>query len=75
MTLPPDARSTYVAFERHGYAWEMIGWRAGLGFLIACTTGLVVHLSERKHGAAKLLKLRQSPWLSGFGGCPETSEM
>lgn len=47
--------STYVAFDLHGYAWEMIGFRAGLGFLTACVTGMVVHAVERKYGARALL--------------------
>jgi uncharacterized membrane protein YraQ (UPF0718 family) len=48
--------STYVAFELHGYAWQMIAYRAGLGFLVACVTGLVVHAAERKYGVANLVK-------------------
>jgi uncharacterized membrane protein YraQ (UPF0718 family) len=47
--------STYAAFELHGYAWTMIGFRVGLGFLVACVTGLVVHFVEKRSGAAKLL--------------------
>ena len=48
--------STYVAFDLHGYAWQMIGFRAGLGFLVACLTGLAVHAVEQKHGVKALLK-------------------
>src|SRR5687767_6384435 len=47
--------STYYAFKLHGYAWQMIAFRAGLGFLVAVVTGLVVHSAERKYGLAKLL--------------------
>jgi uncharacterized membrane protein YraQ (UPF0718 family) len=42
--------STWVAFERHRIAPEVVGLRVGLGFVIACVTGLVVHLQYRKFG-------------------------
>jgi uncharacterized protein len=47
--------STYVAFGPHGIGVEMIVFRAGLGFLVACGAGLVVFVLERKHGKENLL--------------------
>ena len=35
--------STYVAFRDHGIGPELVGLRAGLGFVVAVVTGLVVH--------------------------------
>lgn len=54
--------STYVAFgglkaEMQQQAWTMVGLRAGLGFLIACATGLVVHAMYKKHGNSLLTPL------------------
>jgi uncharacterized membrane protein YraQ (UPF0718 family) len=51
--------STYVAFgglkaELQQQAWTMVGLRAGLGFLVACVTGLVVHAMYKKHGNSLL---------------------
>ena len=53
--------STYVAFggldeKSRSAAVEMVALRAGLGFVVACVAGLVVHLLERRVGTAKLLK-------------------
>lgn len=53
--------STYVAFggldeSSRQQAVEMTLLRAGMGFTIACITGLVVFFLERKHGKANLLK-------------------
>src|SRR5690242_987147 len=49
--------STYVAFgglkpeaDAQRSAWIMVGLRAGLGFVVACVTGLVVHYVYKKHG-------------------------
>lgn len=53
--------STYVAFEPHGVAGTMIGLRAGLGFLVAVVTGLVVHALQRRSGAALLTPLAAPP--------------
>lgn len=53
--------STYVAFQPHGIAGTVIGFRAGLGFLVAVVTGLIVHRVERKQGSAALLKLVALP--------------
>jgi uncharacterized membrane protein YraQ (UPF0718 family) len=47
--------STYAAFKLHGYAWEMIAFRAGFGFLIAVITGMVVHFLDRRYGTAALV--------------------
>ncbi|HEY2783496.1 MAG TPA: permease [Fimbriiglobus sp.] len=49
--------STWVAFKGHGYGYEMVLLRAGMGFFVACTTGLVVHIVHRKHGNALLKPL------------------
>ncbi|MGE3805462.1 MAG: permease [Gemmataceae bacterium] len=50
--------STYKAFapyppEQMGEYW-MVGMRAGLGFVVATVTGLVVAVQDRKYGAALL---------------------
>ncbi|MGL4419854.1 MAG: permease, partial [Gemmataceae bacterium] len=53
--------STYVAFgglvekESFGLGFKMVLLRAGFGFLVACGTGLVVYLLEKKTGSAALL--------------------
>ena len=36
--------STWVAFRDHKIGPEMVGLRVGLGFVVACVTGLVVHV-------------------------------
>ncbi|MGL6076964.1 MAG: permease [Fimbriiglobus sp.] len=41
--------STFVAFGEHGIGVEMVALRAGLGFVIACITGLVVHAVQRSN--------------------------
>ena len=53
--------STYIAFGPHGIGWEVVALRAGLGFAIACTTGLVVHALQARVGTAALLKDNASP--------------
>ncbi len=53
--------STWVAFERHKIAPEMVGLRVGLGFVIACITGLVVHIQYRKYGRALLTPTAAPP--------------
>lgn len=55
--------STAVAFFPHG---EQIGWtvllmRAGLGYLVACVTGLVVHFLVQKWGMNRLLTATALP--------------
>ncbi len=53
--------STWVAFRDHKIGPEMVGLRVGLGFVIACTTALVVHLQYRKYGNALLTMLAAPP--------------
>ena len=53
--------STWVAFKEHKIAPEMVGLRVGLGFVIACTTALVVHLQYLKYGNALLTPLASPP--------------
>jgi uncharacterized protein len=56
--------STYVAFENHGIAKEMVGFRVGFGFVIAVITSLIVHAQYRKYGNA-LLTVTAIPPSSG----------
>lgn len=42
--------STWVAFQPHGIGPEMVGLRVGLGFIVACMTGLIVQFQYRKYG-------------------------
>src|SRR4051812_49516607 len=53
--------STWVAFYKHGIAREMVGLRVGLGFLVACTTAMVVHFQHRKYGNALLTPIAVPP--------------
>ncbi len=58
--------STYVAFgglnaSNRLSALEMVGIRCGLGLLVAVVTGCVVHVFEKRHGAAKLLTPLAAP--------------
>ncbi len=53
--------STAAAFEPHNIGWQMVALRAGLGFVIACVTGLVVHAQERSAGVHALLKDSAAP--------------
>ena len=53
--------STWVAFRDHKIGPEMVGMRVGLGFVIACTTALVVHLQYLKYGNALLTALAAPP--------------
>jgi hypothetical protein len=46
--------STWIAFRDHKIGYEMVAMRAGMGFLVACITGLVVHLAYKKHGNSLL---------------------
>jgi uncharacterized membrane protein YraQ (UPF0718 family) len=55
--------STFVAFgglkaELQQQAWTMVGLRAGMGFLIACVTGLVVHAMYKNTATACSLRSR-----------------
>ena len=49
--------STAVAFFPHGQevGWTVLIGRAGLGYLVACITGLVVHYAATKWGTGALL--------------------
>lgn len=51
--------STYVAFSGYnepgktdvlGGTWQMVGWRVGLSYLVACVTAIVVDWQWRIHG-------------------------
>ena len=53
--------STYIAFGPHGIGVEVVALRAGLGFAIACVTGLVVHAVHQRVGTAALLKEVATP--------------
>src|SRR6476659_7701117 len=46
--------STWVAFQNHGIAPEMVALRVGLGFVVAVVTALVVQVQYRKYGNALL---------------------
>jgi uncharacterized protein len=46
--------STWVAFEQHNIAPEVVGLRIGMGFFVACVTGLIVQVQYRKYGNALL---------------------
>jgi uncharacterized membrane protein YraQ (UPF0718 family) len=46
--------STWVAFRDHGVGPEMVGLRAGLGFVVAVVTGLVVHGQWARYGTSLL---------------------
>ena len=52
--------STYVALNPH-YGWPAVALRAGLGYGIACVTGLVVHAVQTRTGTAALLKIAAVP--------------
>jgi uncharacterized membrane protein YraQ (UPF0718 family) len=54
--------STYMAFgQAKVMGVEMVLLRAGLGFLVACVTGLVVFALEKKYGTAALLTPLAAP--------------
>lgn len=58
--------STYVAFgglkaDAREPALIMVGLRAGLGFLVACVTGLVVHAVYKKYGNTLLTPVAAPP--------------
>lgn len=46
--------STWVAFRDHKIGPEMVLMRVGMGFVVACITGFVVHFQYRKYGNALL---------------------
>lgn len=49
--------STWVAFQPHGIGKEVVGLRVGLAFIVACVTGLIVHIQYRKHGNSLLTQV------------------
>jgi uncharacterized membrane protein YraQ (UPF0718 family) len=53
--------STWVAFNNHKIAPEMVGLRVGLGFIVACITALVVQLQYRKYGNTLLTAVAAPP--------------
>ncbi|QJX00396.1 permease [Frigoriglobus tundricola] len=53
--------STWVAFRDHKIAPEMVSLRVGLGFVIACTTALIVQIQYRKYGNALLTAVAAPP--------------
>lgn len=55
--------STAVAFFPHGQeiGWAVLLSRAGLGYLVACVTGLVVHFLVQKWGMNNLLTATALP--------------
>ncbi|WP_082840549.1 permease [Gemmata sp. SH-PL17] len=53
--------STWVAFRDHKIGPEMVGFRVGMAFVIACATGLIVHLQYKKYGNALLTPLTAPP--------------
>lgn len=63
--------STWVAFRDHKIGPEMVGLRVGLAFVVACITGLIVHVQFKRYGYALLTPLAVPPALAG---APEESE-
>lgn len=59
--------STYVAFRDHGIGPEMVGLRAGLAFVVAVATGLVVHRQWVRHGTTLLTPTAVPPALEPAG--------
>jgi uncharacterized membrane protein YraQ (UPF0718 family) len=58
--------STLVAFKDHTFnghkiGLEMVGLRAGLGFIIACITGFIVHFQHKKYGNSLLNPIALPP--------------
>lgn len=53
--------STWVAFKDHKIGPEMVGLRVGLAFVVACVTGLIVHLQFKKYGNALLTAVAVPP--------------
>ena len=53
--------STWVAFAGHQIGPEMVGLRVGMAFVVACVTGLIVHLQFKKYGYALLNPLTIPP--------------
>jgi uncharacterized membrane protein YraQ (UPF0718 family) len=53
--------STWVAFKQHGLGEQMVLLRVLGGFLVACTTAMIVHFQYRKYGNALLTPLATPP--------------
>lgn len=53
--------STWVAFQGHGIAVEMVTLRVGMGFFVASVTGLVVHWQHKKYGNSLLNPIAVPP--------------
>lgn len=49
--------STWIAFAGHGIATEVVLLRVSMAFIVACTTGFIVHWQYLKHGNALLKPL------------------
>jgi uncharacterized protein len=63
--------STWVAFVGHGYGVEMVLLRCGMGFIVACITGLIVHAVHRKYGNSLLTPLAMPPAAVALGMADE----
>ena len=66
--------STWVAFDPHKVAAEVVGLRVGLAFVIACLTGFVVHLQYKKYGNELLTPLTAPPAPSDATAEPAPTE-
>ena len=55
--------STWIAFRDHKIGPEMVALRAGMGFVVACITALIVHSFYKKHGNTLLTSLAAPPTL------------
>ena len=55
--------STWIAFRDHKIGVEMVALRAGMGFVVACVTGLIVHSFYKKHGNSLLTAVAAPPTL------------
>jgi uncharacterized protein len=53
--------STWIAFKDHKIGPEMVLLRVGLGFIIACVTGFIVHFQHKKYGNALLNPIALPP--------------
>jgi uncharacterized protein len=65
--------STYKAFQGHQVGPEMVVYRAGLGFVVAVVTGLIVHRLQSRQGLDELLKpLAMPPKSTGLAMVDDT---
>lgn len=65
--------STWAAFEGHGIAPEMVGFRVGMGFVVACLTAMIVHLQYLKHGNALLTDIAMPPANAPVADVPDAA--